>query len=49
MLKIFAIIFLVAVWIKGAINLDNLKQVKMCGDIVDYEIDEHGVKLIKKV
>jgi dihydrofolate reductase len=33
---------------KEAINLDNFQQMKIRGDIIDYTIDENGVKVIKK-
>ena len=33
---------------KGAINLDNFQQMKIRGEIIDYKIDENGVKVIKK-
>lgn len=34
---------------KEAINLDNFQQMKICGEIIDYEIDDNGVKIIKKM
>ena len=33
---------------KEAINLDNFQQMKIRGEIIDYEIDDNGVKIIKK-
>ena len=33
---------------KEAINLENFQQMKIRGEIIDYEIDENGVKVIKK-
>ncbi len=36
------------VMLKEAINLDNFQQMKIRGEIVDYEIDDNGVRVIKK-
>ena len=33
---------------KDAINIKNFEQMKVAGTIVDYEIDDNGVKIIKK-
>ena len=33
---------------KDSINIENFIQMKLCGTIVDYEIDDNGVKIIKK-
>ena len=33
---------------KEAINLDNFQEMKIRGEIIDYKIDENGVKVIKK-
>jgi hypothetical protein len=32
---------------KKAINLDDFEQMKKRGDIIDYEIDEKGIKITK--
>lgn len=34
---------------KEAIQLDSLQEMKIRGDIIDYEIDENGLKVIKKI
>jgi hypothetical protein len=34
--------------LKEAVNFDNFQQMKIMGEIVDYEIDDNGVKVIKK-
>ena len=34
--------------LKEAVNFDNFQQMKIRGEIVDYEIDDNGVKVIKK-
>lgn len=34
--------------LKESINLDNFEQMKIRGEIVDFEIDDNGVKVIKK-
>ena len=34
---------------KEAIQLDILQQMKIRGDIIDYEIDENGVMITKKI
>jgi hypothetical protein len=33
---------------KDAININDFEQMKVSGTIVDYEIDDNGVKIIKK-
>ena len=33
---------------KDAINIKDFEQMKVAGTIVDYEIDDNGVKIIKK-
>ena len=33
---------------KDAINIKDFEQMKLAGTIVDYEIDDNGVKIIKK-
>ena len=33
---------------KDAININDFEQMKLSGTIVDYEIDDNGVKIIKK-
>lgn len=33
---------------KDAINIKDFEQMKVAGIIVDYEIDDNGVKIIKK-
>lgn len=33
---------------KNAINIKDFEQMKVSGSIVDYEIDNNGVKIIKK-
>ena len=33
---------------KEDLNEDLLKNMKMCGEILDYEIDDKGIKIIKK-
>lgn len=34
--------------LKESVNADNFEQMKIRGEIVDYEIDEKGVKVTKK-
>lgn len=34
---------------KEAMQLDSLQQMKTHGDIIDYEIDENGVMITKKI
>ena len=34
--------------LKEAVNFDNFQQMKIRGEIVDFEIDDNGVKVIKK-
>jgi hypothetical protein len=34
---------------KEAIQLDSFQQIKIRGDIIDYKIDENGLKVIKKI
>ena len=33
---------------KDAINIKDFEQMKVSGTIIDYEIDDNGVKIIKK-
>ena len=33
---------------KDAIKVDDLQRMKMCGEIIDYEIDDNGVRVIKE-
>lgn len=33
---------------EDAINIEDFKQMKIAGTILDYEIDDNGVKIIKK-
>ena len=33
---------------RDAINIKDFEQMKVAGTIVDYEIDDNGVKIIKK-
>ena len=34
-------------FLPNSINLDNLNQMKISGQIKDFEVDENGVKVIK--
>lgn len=33
--------------LKDAVNLDNFQQMKIRGEIIDYEVDNFGVKIVK--
>lgn len=33
---------------KGSINIDNFEKIKSKGEIVDYEVDDVGVKIFRK-
>jgi len=33
--------------LKDAVNLDNFQQMKTRGEIIDYEVDDFGVKIVK--
>ena len=37
------------IYLKESINLENLEQLKLSGEIVDYEVDGIGVKITKKI